>query len=285
MPSPTVVFVPGSNSNSFSAAPLHRELALLGVRALAVDLPGHGFGGTWPRAYQAPQDAEGLRTVPSKAAGVTAADAVDHLAGVVRRAREHGPVVVAAHSRGGLPLTGLLSSEPELVGRAVYIAAWCPVAATVAEYMATPEYADSELNTLPNLFAADPAELGALRMNWRAADDRVLAALKEAMLGDATDEEFLAYLALLDSDEILDVGELADVARWGSVPHTYVRLDGDRSMPPAMQDRLIADADALTPDNPFDVRTLPGSHAGFLVRPGAAAGAARLLAELAGGAS
>ncbi|GAA1191799.1 alpha/beta hydrolase [Prauserella alba] len=280
MPAPTLVVVPGSNSNSFSVAPLLRELALLGVRALAVDLPGHGFGGTWPAAYQAPQDSAALGTVPSRTAGVTVADAADHLGAVVRRAREHGPVVVAAHSRGGLPLTALVSAEPELVDRAVYLSAWCPVAATVAEYLATPEYAASALNSLPNLFAADPSQLGALRMNWRTADPDVLTALKHAMLADATDDEFFAYLALLDPDEILDPGERADLARWGSVPHTYVRLAGDTSMPPAMQDRLIGDADALTPHNRFDVHTLESSHAGFLVRPAATVEAARLLARL-----
>ncbi|MER6405253.1 hypothetical protein ABT269_17315 [Streptomyces viridosporus] len=49
-------------------------------------------------------------------------------------------------------------------------------------------------------------------------------------------------------------------------------------MPPAMQDRLIREGDALTPDNPYDVRTLPGSHLKWLVDP---APAARLLGELA----
>jgi pimeloyl-ACP methyl ester carboxylesterase len=53
---PTFVFVHGSNSNSFSWAPLMAELALLGHRTLAVDLPGHGFpappvgGGGHPRS-------------------------------------------------------------------------------------------------------------------------------------------------------------------------------------------------------------------------------------------
>ncbi|MCP2251317.1 Alpha/beta hydrolase family protein [Prauserella aidingensis] len=216
---------------------------------------------------------------------MTVADGVDHLADTARRAREHGLVVVVGHSRGGLPLTGLMSTEPDLVDRAVYLSAWCPVAATVAEYMAMPEYADSALNGLPNVLAADPAQLGALRMNWRTADRDVLTALKEAMLADATDDEFLAYLALLDPDEILDPGERADLDRWAGVARSYIRLAGDTSMPLAMQDRLIADADARTPGNPFDVHTLPGSHAGFLVRPAATAEAARLLARIVDGGS
>lgn len=50
--SPTFVLIPGSNSNSFGWAPLQRELALLGHRSLAVDLPGHGFDAALPAAYQ-----------------------------------------------------------------------------------------------------------------------------------------------------------------------------------------------------------------------------------------
>jgi hypothetical protein len=47
---------------------------------------------------------------------------------------------------------------------------------------------------------------------------------------------------------------------WGTIARTYIRLAGDRSLPVAMQDRLIAEADALTPDNLYDVFTLATSH-------------------------
>ncbi|WP_435233931.1 alpha/beta fold hydrolase, partial [Micromonospora aurantiaca (nom. illeg.)] len=57
---PTFVFVHGAGSNSFTWAPMQRELALRGHRSLAVDLPGHGFGATFPVAYQAPQDLAAL---------------------------------------------------------------------------------------------------------------------------------------------------------------------------------------------------------------------------------
>lgn len=48
-------------------------------------------------------------------------------------------------------------------------------------------------------------------------------------------------------------------------------------MPLVMQDRLIREGDELTPDNPYDVRTLGGSHLKWLVDP---APAARVLGEL-----
>lgn len=49
-------------------------------------------------------------------------------------------------------------------------------------------------------------------------------------------------------------------------------------MPLAMQDRMIREGDALTPENPYDVRTLTSSHLKWLVDP---APAARVLGEIA----
>ncbi|MFF7111906.1 alpha/beta fold hydrolase [Streptomyces albogriseolus] len=66
---PTFVLVHGAFANSFSFAPLQAELGLLGHRSVAVDLPGHGFEATYTRAYQAPQDLEGLAGAPGAIKG------------------------------------------------------------------------------------------------------------------------------------------------------------------------------------------------------------------------
>lgn len=275
----TYVLVPGSFSNALGWAPMQRELGLRGLRSVAVDLPGRGFAAPYPVAYQAPQDLAALATAPSARAGATMAGDVAEVVEVVRRAAEHGPVVLVAHSRGGLSVTGAANAVPDLIDHLVYVSAWCCVTATPVEYDAGPENAESELSALGNVLAADPAELGALRVNWRTADPALLEPLKSAILADVTDAEFLAYLNTLEPDESLDAGEeLAQAATWGRIPRTYVRLSQDRAMPPALQDRFIREADALTPDNPFAVHTLPSSHAAVLVRPGECA---EILAGLA----
>lgn len=262
------VFVHGTGGNSFHWAPMTRELTLRGHRALAVDLPGHGFGATFTTAYQAPQDPAALATAPAGAARVSHADAVAHVVDVVRRAAELGPVVLVGHSRGGMVVTSVANAVPDLLHRVVYLSAWCCVELGAAGYMAEPENASSLLDDLGDVLAADPADLGAFRLNWRTANPAVLAKLKTALLDEGTESEFLAALNTLEPDDSLDSGDdRVDPAVWSRLPHTYIRLTADRSLPIELQDRFIREADALTPDNPFDVHSLRTSHLGPLVHP------------------
>ncbi|MDT0445195.1 alpha/beta hydrolase [Streptomyces johnsoniae] len=273
---PTFVLVHGSGSNSFMWSPVQRELALLGHRSLAVDLPGHGFDAQYPVAYQAPQDLDAWAAEPSALAGVTLQDNVDMVVDVVRRVAAHGPVVLVGASLGGTTITGVGNAVPDLVNRLVYISAWsCVQRPSPVAYMQEPEFAGSLLAPLQALNVGDPAALGVGRANYRTADPALLAALKAAIMADGTDEQFRAFLSILQPDESLAVmtaDARGHAETWGTIPRTYIRLTGDRSLPVAMQDRLIAEADALTPDNPYEVHTLDTSHAGFLLRPARPAG-------------
>ncbi|ASO19086.1 pimeloyl-ACP methyl ester carboxylesterase [Actinoalloteichus hoggarensis] len=267
---PTFVLVHGSGSNSFMWAPIQRELALLGHRSHAVDLPGHGFDAQYSPAYQAPQDLDAWAVEPSTLAGVTLADNVAEVLEVVRTVERHGPVVLVGASLGGLTISGVADRAPELVRRLVYISAWsCVRRANPIEYMAEPEFADNLLAPLAALNVGDPGVLGVGRANYRSADPELLAALKAAVLAEEDEARFLAFLNILQPDESLAVmtaDATVDAATWGTVPRSYLRLTGDRSLPIAMQDRLIAEADALTPDNPYDVHTMDASHVGFVYR-------------------
>ncbi|MFE7183576.1 alpha/beta hydrolase [Streptomyces erythrochromogenes] len=280
-PIPTFVLVHGAFANSFSFAPLQAELGLLGHRSVAVDLPGHGYGASYHHAYQAPQDPQALATAPGSIQGVTLADNAAHLIDVLERARQNGPVILVSHSRGGITATAAANARPDLIDRIVYVAAWAPVDLEVGGYYAEPEMAEVDAASLSLALAGNPAELGLLRVNFRTADRAALAAFKEAFLADGTEQEFLAFLNTFQPDENLDVGTSADraqAATWGRIPKTFVRLADDASLPLALQDRLIREGDALTPDNPYDVRTLAGSHLKWLVDP---APAAKVLGELA----
>ncbi|MFE6702184.1 alpha/beta fold hydrolase [Streptomyces sp. NPDC057718] len=271
---PTFVLVHGAFANSFSFAPLQAELGLLGHRSAAVDLPGHGFEATFPAAYQAPQDLEGLAAEPGSIKGVTLADNVARVIEALERAKRNGPTVLVGHSRGGATITAVGNLRPDLVDRIVYVSAWCPVDLSVGDYYAEPEMADVDAGALALALVGNPAELGLLRVNFRTADPAAIDAFRHAFAADLTDDEFRNFLNTFQPDENLDVGTSADraqAATWGRIPRTYVRLAADTSVPPAVQDRMIREADALTPDNPFDVRTLEGSHLRWLVHPKPAA--------------
>jgi hypothetical protein len=99
-------------------------------------------------------------------------------------------------------------------------------------------------------------------------------------MADSTDHQFRLLLDSLDPDETysaMEPGALVRADAWGRVPHTYVRLSADRSLPLTVQDHMIRTADARTPHHPFDVRTLEASHVGYFSRP---QGFAKLLTSL-----
>lgn len=251
-------------------APLQRELALLGHRSFAVDLPGHGFDAQYSRFYQAPQDLHAWANEPSTLAEVTLDDNVDTVIDAVRRLRTHGPVVLVGASLGGLTITVAANRHPELIDGLVYISAWaCAFGANPYDYMSEPEFEGNLLAPLAALNIGDPYALGAGRANNRTADPNLLRAHKAASMADVTDQQFMAFLNIMQSDESIAV--MTGNARlqpdtWGGIPHGYIRQTQDLTFPVAMQDRIIREADELTPYNPFRVHTMDTSHVGFLFR-------------------
>ncbi|MBE1490869.1 alpha/beta fold hydrolase [Plantactinospora soyae] len=279
---PSLVFVHGTNSSSYFCSGLISELTLRGHRCVAVDLPGHGTEGFFPRSYQAPQDPQGLATEPSPLAKITIDDYVERVVDTVRRARRHGPVILAGASQGGVTVSRVGNAIPELLDRVVYMAAYCCVdLPNVAAYLATPENSDSLLPLVTQAVVADPAVLGVARINWRSADPAVFDGIRQCLAGDFTDEAVSRLLNTLEPDEPASI-PLADARgkahTWGRIPRTYVRFTQDRLIPPALQDRFITEADRLTPGNPTDVRSVAAPHVGPFDRPELV----EIFAELAG---
>ncbi|KZB81330.1 alpha/beta hydrolase [Amycolatopsis regifaucium] len=277
---PTFVFVHGSASSAHGWTATQREMAARGYRTLAIDLPGRGAGFT--RAYHE-QDLETFAAEPSVMSELTLDDFVGQVIDAVRRVRHHGPVILVAHSFGGLPVTGAANAIPELIDRIVYIAAQCPVDRAPGEYPALPEWSSAELFTATApLLVGDPARQGFIRVNWRGADREQRAALRNAVAAELTEEEYLQVVVTSQPDEVFwltgpEWDLRADKETWGRIPRTFVKLTEDRSMPLAVQNLYITEGDALTPDNPFDVRELDSGHAGFLRKP---AGLAEILDAL-----
>jgi pimeloyl-ACP methyl ester carboxylesterase len=268
---PTFVLVHGTHVSSFGWVGLVQELTLRGYRAVAVDLPGHGAEGFYPRSYQAPQDLAALAKEPSPLARYTLDDYAERVVDAVRRARRNGPVVLVGSSQGGVTLSRVGGAVPELVDHLVYAAAYCCVdLPSMAAYLETPENAGSLVGKVTAALAGDPRELGVARVNWRTADPVLLEGIRDCLAGGFDDEQFLRFLNLFQPDEpaAIPVAETrVEADRWGRIPRTYVRFTEDRLIPPALQDRFIAEADRLTPDNPTEVHSMAAPHVGPFDRP------------------
>ncbi len=258
----TFVVVTGASGNPGGID----ALSLRGHRTVGVDLPGHrATDAQFALDYQCPQDPASLATRPSPMAGVGldayAAAAIE----TVRTVAEFGPVVLYGGSMGGATLNRVGNAVPHLIDRIVYDSAFCCVdLACPEDYLTTPEGSTTLAGEVAALVVADPAVIGAVRANYRTADVETLTRLKKVLMAGASDAEFHAMLASLHPDESLTVGRENSQVRpdtWGRIPRTYIRHTADRMIPLALQDRMITEADRLTPDNRFDVHSVDAGHA------------------------
>lgn len=268
---PTFVFVHGAWHGGWCWSETARLLALQGYPSVALDLPGHAAQAKFPAAYLTqPQDAAALATEVSPLAALTLNDYRDHTLAVIRglMASGSGPVILVGHSLGGATLSAVAEADPTVVRRLVYLTAFVPVVLpTVLGYLERSDFAPSEV---PPLFVANPATALAARMNHNSTDTTYRAGLRSAFYHDVTDDQFTAAANLLTPDEPLQAFTTpvnATTGRWGRVPRTFIRCTADRAIPLAVQDRMIAEADAFTPGNAFVQKTLATSHSAFFSSP------------------
>jgi hypothetical protein len=114
-----------------------------------------------------------------------------------------------------------------------------------------------------------------MRINPRSADPAYVEQGRLALYGDMPTEEYQRFAAYLNPDLPLAVAfddAHGTPERWGRVPRTFIRATEDRTIPLALQDRMIAEADATTPGNRFETRTLASSHSVFASMPAELAG-------------
>jgi pimeloyl-ACP methyl ester carboxylesterase len=240
------------------------ELTARGHRVDALDLPGSGLTATYPTAYLT-RDQEGLTTEPSPIKDI---DLADYRDAIVQRLQELGRSTLVGHSFGGLAITAAAETVPHLVERIVYISAYVPSQAkSGAELGALPEGATSLSGAI---LVGDPTVTGAMRIDPRNADPDYVENGRKALYTDVDTDEYLRFAAYFTPDLPLAVafGDARGTPqRWGKLKRTFIRLSEDHTIPPALQDRMIRDADAMTPGNRFDVHTLPSSHSPFASMP------------------
>lgn len=261
----TFVLVHGAWHNALHWQAIAGRLAAHGHRVVVPDLPGHGLAARFPASYIA-GDSAGFAIESSPVKEVTLEAAARAVVATLTTLGKTKPILVG-HSLGGAVVTRAAELAPDRIARLVYVSAFVPVGlGSAAAYGALPE---ARTGYGESLFIGNPADLGAVRINPRGVE-AYLRRLHEAYYNDVAYDAFLPFGLSLTPDLPLSfwVGEVrASREKWGRLPRTFVRCTQDRALSPALQDRMIADANRLTPGNLFQVKELASSHSPFASKP------------------
>jgi len=200
-----------------------------GHSVTAIDLPGHGAN-------------------PSDVSGMTLDAYARTIADAVEAAGE--PVIVAAHSMGGIPSTQAAELVPDKIAALVYVTAFLPGDGDSLMLLAAD---DPEAHVLPNLQVDEAA--GVSRV---AEGARVVCFYEECDPADAA-----AAAARLVPESLAVFGTPVSITdgRAGSVRRVYVECLRDKAIPIARQRRMHA-------ARPCErVETIDTDHSPFLSRP------------------
>jgi pimeloyl-ACP methyl ester carboxylesterase len=200
-----------------------------------------------PEAEVVVPDLPGRGRAPARMQLVTLGRMVRALVPAIRAG---GPTTIVVHSRYGVLATALAEAFPDAIRRVIYLASFMlPSGERVKEHFATDE--DSYLRRFVRID------------RFGACDSLAPEAYVEGLYADCSGEDIALASSLLCREPSLPA--LARVtttaARFGRVPTAYIRLDHDRAVSPALQDRLIA---AGRPDR---VERIAASHSAYFSRP------------------
>jgi pimeloyl-ACP methyl ester carboxylesterase len=266
------VFVHGGAQGAWAFGKIAWLLAARGHRVIARDLPGNGLRARLPRSYlERPHDPGRFAAEPSPVARLSAQDYAGEVIETVSQLAERMPghhLVLVGHSFAGLTLSRVGEAIPQHIGRLVYLTAVMPAPGkSFFDYLATPEFAASEVSSL---LVGDPEITGALRIDFRSADPGYQARTKSAIAADVDDDEWRTVTSLLSPD--IPARPLAEPVaitadRWGAIPRTFISCTADSTIPVAAQRLFIEEADKLAPSNPTHVREMTSGHCPFLSQP------------------
>lgn len=265
------VLVHGAWHGAWTYEQVIPQLAAKGHAAVARDLPAHGLNARSPDSFvRRPLDPAAFASEPSKVAGTTLDDYVASIEATILAVapQAQDQVVLVGHSMGGVPITAVAERMPQKIAHLVYLTAFMPATGVPGvAYIGAPENAGEKVG--PQLLA-DPAAVGALRMDHRSEDAAYAAGIKSAFFGDVSDAQYAAVAHLLTPD--VPVAPFATPIattpeRWGRVRRHYIQCKQDQAIRPALQQRFIREADAYTPGNPTVVHSLDSSHSPFLSQP------------------
>lgn len=221
----TYILIPGAWHGAWSWRPVAERLRAAGHRAVTLTLPGMNDGDD-PSGYQ-------LR------------DAVDYIAGEVRRL-ESGNVILVAHSWGGFPATGAARLLGGRVDKLVYYNGHVPLPGRSLNDENPPDKRLSALRWVrESPVGAIPASLDYLERELMQGVSADLQRLVADLLTLQPGRYFLDFLDFHPADL--------------GIPMAYIAGDDDVAMP-----RPATETAARIGVRPIAV---PGTHNGLLTHP------------------
>ncbi len=264
---PALVLVHGAWHSSYCWCEVAGLLRARGLRVVAVDLPGHGIHARYPASYFT-EGQVGFDSEPSPLGGITLDAAARTVIAALEAVQGRAKPVLVGHSLGGAVITRAAEMAPQLIGQLVYLTAFLPTRIPSPAKL----YALREARTAYDapLTVGDAGRIGAVRLNPRGKI-AYLRQLQSVFYQDVSEERFLPFAMAMSPDLPLllwteEPG--VSMAKWGSLKRTYIRCTQDRAIAPALQAKMIADADNLTPRNRTVVIEIASSHSPFASQVG-----------------
>ncbi len=268
---PAFVLIHGSWHGAWTWNEMTPLLAEAGYASLAIDLPGAGTRTRFPKSFlKRPLDKAAFATEKSPVAGIAQADRTAAAVAAVNAAAGlgNGKVILVGHSWGGLTISHVAEAVPEKIKALVYLAAFfLPNGMPAGAILGDPTF---QTQHVPPLFMADPAKVGAIRLDPRSSDPVYVAKAKQAFYQDISDAHFAAIANLLHCDEVASTGGVPiaiSAARYGKIARHYIRCAGDNAVPAAAQDKMVQLVDASDIGGKTTVHRMSGGHSPFFAQP------------------
>ena len=229
----TYVLIHGSWHGAWCWYKIVPRLRAAGHRVVAPDMPGHGRDHT-------------------PLGGITMDDYVACITSVLDAADE--PVVLVAHSRGGIAITQAAEARADSVRTLVYLAAYLVPS---GETLIPLAFSDTDSLVMPSLDVNQDEGWDMLRRE----------AFRPALYADCDDADVALADALLTPEPSGPTNTpIATTAeRFGCIPRVYVELTEDRAVSASLQRRMYEAMPCR------DVLSIAASHSAYFSQPGALA--------------
>ena len=268
------VLAHGSWHGAWCWSAVEKVLNSAGHPTVAIDLPGHGLNAVLPKSYiEQPFDVAAFASEVSFIAPIGINEFADAVIAGADRALAIGAsrVIAVGHSMGGTPITFAAAKAPDKFTGLVYVGALAPAPGKPSgAYLGSEEQVNhSKEHGGSELFLADPAVVGALRINPRSVDPAYRAVAKEALFADVDDTLLETVLSLLTPDAPASIyGELTQFPdSYAAINRTFICCTQDNLLHASVCEAQVRDMNAGWSSNPTKLVHLEASHEAMFSKP------------------